>query len=112
MIKSDTAIHTAYDDHKPLDPAEPEKNLMRAVLRCAMDDISRSGEPYRDARNFFLLEDEFYIYSFKSICYHLDLCEKTIRQIVGLAETAHKQSTSQNAKPEGEPCNDGTSVDS
>ena len=80
----DSAIYTAYDDHKQKDPAEAERNLMRAVLRSAMDDYRRRGEAHRDARRYFLSEYEQYLYSFLSVCHHLELCPKTIRTIVGL----------------------------
>ena len=83
-MKDDTAIYTAYDEYTGKDPAEPERNLMRAVLRSAMDDMRKRGEAYRDARRYFLSGDDLYLYSFMSICHHLKLCPKTIRTVVGL----------------------------
>lgn len=83
-MKSDTAIYTAFDDHKPLDPAGPERHLMLAILRAAMEDMNRRGEPYRDARRYFLSNDEQYLFSFVSVCRHLNICVKTIRLMVGL----------------------------
>ncbi|MCB0322404.1 MAG: hypothetical protein KDD69_02490 [Bdellovibrionales bacterium] len=82
----ETAIYAAYDDHRHRDPAEAERNLMRAVLRTAMEDIRKRGEPYRDARRYFLSTDELYAFSFLNVCYHLDLCPRTIRTVVGLTE--------------------------
>lgn len=84
MFTTDTAIYTAYDDHRAYDPAEAEKNLMRAVLKTAMDDISRRGEARRDARLFFNSNDDNYLFSFISICRHLCLCPHTIRELVGV----------------------------
>lgn len=82
----DTAIFSAYEDHKHQDVAEAERNLMRAVLKTAMEDIRKRGEPYRDARRYFLSADEHYPFSFLNVCYHLDLCPRTIRTVVGLTE--------------------------
>lgn len=87
---SDAAIFTAYEDHKGIDLSEPEKNLMRAILRSAMDDIEKDGNVARQARRYFLSKDEDYLYSFETICSQLDLCEKTILELVGLV--AKKQS--------------------
>lgn len=83
-MSPDTAIHTAYDDYQVWDSATPEKNLMRAILRSAMDDIKKRGEAYRDARRFFLSEEEQYLFSFISICYHLELCPKRLRRLLGV----------------------------
>ena len=83
-MRDDTAIFTAYDDHKELDMAEPERNLMRAILKSAMDDMTKRGEALRDAMLFFNNPDDSYLFSFKSICSHLDLCPLTIRFLVGL----------------------------
>ena len=83
-MRDDTAIYTAYDDHKELDLAEPERNLMRAILKSAMDDMTKKGEALRDAMLFFNNPDDSYLFSFKSICSHLDLCPLTIRFLVGL----------------------------
>ena len=67
---------------------------MRAVLRTAMDDLTKKGEVYRDARRFFLSREEYYLYSFMSICYHLDLCPKTIYTILGLVADADNTKSS------------------
>jgi hypothetical protein len=86
QLREDTAIHTAYEDHQALDPAMPERNLMRAVLKTAMDDIRKSGELYRDARAFMLSSDESYLFSFMSICRHLNLCHLTILRVCGIEQ--------------------------
>ncbi len=85
MLKTDTAIYTAYEDHRAFDPAESERNLMREILKTAMDDINRRGEARRDARLFFTSNDELYLFSFISICRHLNLCPQTIRDLVGVS---------------------------
>lgn len=84
-MEQESAIYTAYDDHRQKDPAEAERNLMRAVLRTAMDDIRRRGEAHRDARRYFLSSDDHYLFSFLSVCTHLELCPRTIQTVVGLA---------------------------
>ena len=38
--EDDVAIYSAYDDYKSLDVAEAEKNLMRAILKSALDAVS------------------------------------------------------------------------
>ncbi len=86
-MRTDThQIYTAYEDYQNFDSADAEKNLMRAILRAAMDDIRKRGVAYRDARRYFLSGDEFYVYSFLNVCHHLELCPKTILQRLGLAE--------------------------
>ena len=83
-MKPDTAIYTAYDDHTPQDAADAEKNLMRAILTSAMQDIKKRGEAYRDARRYLSSGDDSYLYSFESICRHLDLCSATLRELCGV----------------------------
>ena len=77
----DVAIYTAYDDHKSLDLAEAEKNLMRAILKSAMDDYNKSGDPGKEARRYINSNDDSYLYSFLSVCRHLGLCSDTIRTV-------------------------------
>lgn len=85
-MEKDTSLFVAYEEHEGFDVAEAEKNLMRAILKSAMEDIRKKGEPHRDARRYLLSEEEHYLYSFKSVCYHLNLCPKTIRRVLGLSE--------------------------
>lgn len=82
--KPETAIYTAYDDFKHIDHALPERNLMRAMLTLAMDDVRAGGDRARDAIRYVLDERDDYLYSFISICNHLGLCPRTIRTVVGL----------------------------
>lgn len=83
-MKADTAIYTAFEDHQTRDTALGEKGLMQAILRSAMDDLQKRGDVHRQARFFFLSNDDQYLYSFLSICGHLGLCAKTIREKLGL----------------------------
>jgi hypothetical protein len=86
-LNDDSAIYTAYDDFKGMDSAEAEKNLMRAILKSAMDDIRKRGEPSKEALTYFLSEEDYYLFSFLSVCRHLGLCPRTIRTMVGLMDT-------------------------
>lgn len=86
--KPETAIYTAYDDFKQIDHALPERNLMRAMLTLAMDDVRAGGDRARDASRYILEERDDYIYSFISICHHLELCPRTIRRVLGLIPLA------------------------
>jgi len=86
-VRPDTHfLFTAYDEHQPTDVAKAEKNLMRAILRSAMEDMRKRGEAYRDARRYFLSNDEYYVYSFLNVCYHLELSPRMIRNRLGLLE--------------------------
>jgi hypothetical protein len=80
----DTAIFTAYDDHVPFDPLEPERNLLRAVLMSALNDVNAEGSRGEEAKLFFLDSDEHYIFSFQSICQFLSLDPGTILKVTGL----------------------------
>lgn len=92
MEKDNQPVYTAYEDFDVHDSAEAEKNLMRAILKSAMEDIRKRGEPYRDARRYFMSRDEQYLFSFLSVCNHLNLCPKTILYVLGLADlTASKR---------------------
>ncbi len=107
-MKPETAIYTAYDDHVGLDFSEPEKNLMRAILKTAIEDLRKSGESHRDAYNFFKSIDETYVFSFRSICNHLNLCHKTVLVLCGLlggGEATEKLPQPQ-AEPTSEPLNE------
>jgi hypothetical protein len=86
--KADSAIYSAFEDHVNKDPALGERNLMRAILRTAFEDLTKRGEAYRLARMFLISEDTTYVYSFRSICNSLNLCPVTIRARLGL----HKSS--------------------
>lgn len=83
-MSTESAIETAFDDHVGFDISEPERNLMRAVLRSAMEDVKKNGEAHRDAMRFLNSDDDGYLYSFASICNHLNICPRTIRRVLGL----------------------------
>jgi len=82
--KAETAVETAYDDFIQRDPAIAERNLMRAILQTAFEDVRKRGDQYRLARQYLLSNDDSYLYSFRCICYHLNLCPHTIRMRLGI----------------------------
>jgi len=84
--KKNTAIYVAYEDRKPKDSALPEKNLLRAVLLTAMNDLKRNGETAQKAMEYFLSPEEDYIFSFRSVCNYLDIDAKRILRVTGLLE--------------------------
>ena len=90
-----TAIYEAYDGDKPLDISNPEKNLLRAILLLAMADSRKNGEVGRQAREFFLNDDEHYVFSFKAICNHLEIDEKSILKVVGIGPQNQSINSSQ-----------------
>ena len=67
------AIDTAYEDWANFDPVEPEKNLLKAILLSAISDLKKSGEPAKEAQEFFHDPEEEYVFSFRAICTHLSV---------------------------------------
>ncbi len=90
-MSNESAIETAFDDHVGYDVSEPERNLMRAVLRSAMEDVKKNGEAHRDAMRFLNSDDDGYLYSFASICNHLGICPRTIRRVLGLRSDSNER---------------------
>ena len=78
--------HVAHEDHVAYDPAEAERNLLRAVLMSAMTDIKKSGEAKRQATEFFMSEEDDYLFSFKSICAFLNIDADKIVRVTGVGE--------------------------
>jgi len=101
--RKNTAIYEAYDENEPFDAALPEKNLLRAILLTAMNDLTKPGDPARKATEFFLNKSEDYIFSFRSICNHLDIDPRTILIVTGLRSLGKR--TSQPAKNVAEDAN-------
>lgn len=79
-----TAIYLGFEEYVPHDPALPERNLLRAILLTAMSDLKRPGEAQREAADFFMSTDESYVFSFVSICNHLDIDPKRVLMVTGL----------------------------
>lgn len=82
----ETNIYIAYEDHVPYDYAEPEKNLLRAILTGAMNDLKKGGEERRHAIEYLLSEDEEYIFSFNSVCSYLNIDPDRVLLATGLID--------------------------
>lgn len=82
--RAETAIFIAFEDFSQLDPVQPEKTLMAAVLKSALDDYNKKGKQGRAAKEYLLSNEQEYLYSFTNVCLHLGLCPKTVRTILGL----------------------------
>ena len=82
----DTAIYVAHEDFLPFDTSESEKTLLRAVLEGAIEDLEKHGLESKEAKRFFLNPDDEYLFSFKSICHHLNIREKQVLILTGLSQ--------------------------
>jgi hypothetical protein len=79
----DTAIYTAYDDfEQELAPAEA--SLLRAILSTALSDLEKNGLEGRRAREYFLSDEEDYLFSFHSICEYLNIDPERVLECIGL----------------------------
>lgn len=90
-VREDTAIYEAYEDFQIFDPSEPEKQLMWAVLRTAIEDVRKRGDLYRDARRYFESKDLYYPFSFLNVCYHLNIPPTSVIHSLGLADHCSTQ---------------------
>ena len=93
--EKNTAIFVAYEDMTGYDIAKPEKDLLLAVLMSAISDLKKRGGAKRQASDFFLGDQRKYLFSFESICEHLDLDPKTVLTIAGLRKGEKKQASRQ-----------------
>lgn len=84
----DVALYIAYEDASEPDQALPEKNLLRAILLSAMNDLSKPGKDAQKAAEYFLNPDESYLFSFRSICDQLGIDPKEILKLAGLLPIA------------------------
>jgi len=83
----DKAIFTAYEGYKSHDSSTAEKNLMRAILRMAMDDLSKHGQEQQEALTYLRSDDSTHLYSFVNICEQLELSPEKVRSLLGLTQT-------------------------
>lgn len=98
--KKDTTVYVAYEEFVPFDPVEPERNLLRAILRSALSDVKKGGEVGKLAEEFFLSPDEDYIFSFRSICDLLSLDASQVLLITGLKGNSDENETLREHSPE------------
>jgi len=82
--RAETAIFVAFEDFAQFDASQPEKTLMAAVLKTALDDFTKKGQQGRTAKEYLLSNEKEYLYSFTNVCLHLGLCPKTVRTMLGL----------------------------
>jgi len=78
-MKDDIAIHSAFEDYQVWDSSRPEKNLLKAILTTALEDLKKGGYHARQARIFFMSENDSYLFSFTSVCDQLGICPKRVR---------------------------------
>ena len=98
----DTAIYTAFDGYTPLDTARPEKSLLLAILMSAMSDLRKNGSAQRQATEYLLDPDESYVFSFVSVCNHLDIDPRRILRSLGLEKRAlAREESSRNHRTNG-----------
>ncbi|MCO6431994.1 MAG: hypothetical protein J5J00_14135 [Deltaproteobacteria bacterium] len=82
--RKNTAIYVAFDDSEPLDLAQPEKNLLKAILLTAMADLKKQGAVGRKAMEYFLSPEDDYLFSFRSVCAFLEVDAERILKVIGL----------------------------
>ena len=88
----DTAIYVAYEEFEPRDTAVAEKDLLRAVLLTAMNDLQRNGDQSKKAREYFLSPENSHLFSFRSVCNLLDIDRTQVLRIVGLWDESAQSS--------------------
>jgi hypothetical protein len=86
--RANTAIYVAFEDHQGIDPAEPERNLLRAIMLTALSDLRKEGESRKKAIEYFLNPEDEYLFSFQSVCTLLDIDPKQILVVAGLTPPA------------------------
>jgi|GEM_PF-4014448 len=79
-----TVILEGFIGFDPFDQSESEKNLLRAILVSAMNDLKYQGEIGKRAKEFFLNPDDKELFSFQSICNYLNYDPFNVLKIVGL----------------------------
>ena len=95
----ETAIYVAYEDCEPQDGSLPEKNLLRAILINAMHDLRKNGRQAQRAIDYFLSPEDDYLFSFRSVCSHLNLDEHKVLQVVGLSPGCETQAATDDEAP-------------
>lgn len=88
-MKQDTVAFTAFEDYQVWDSSKPERNLLQAILGTALEDLRRGGYHARQARNFFLSNNDAYLFSFTSICDQLGICPNKIRSALAVKYPGH-----------------------
>ena len=89
-----------FEEFEPFDFATPEKELLRAILVGALNDIKKKGHEKRKATEFFLSPEDDYIFSFLSICDFLRVSPNKILTVAGLKEGAPNDTSLESLKKE------------
>ena len=76
----------AFDDFVSFDETEPEKNLLKAVLLSALDDLSEQGAESVRATKFFTSQEDDYLFSFRAICSFLDVDPDRVLYVAGVKQ--------------------------
>lgn len=84
-------VHTAYDEQDSVDPSRPEKDLLRAILLSAISDLRKSGAVGRKAHEYFLSQEDDYLFSFRSVCGFLSIDPKSVLILTGLSTQKEKK---------------------
>jgi hypothetical protein len=76
-----------FEEFEPYDTSNPEKELLRAILVGALNDVKKKGYEKRKATEFFLSPEDDYIFSFLSICDFLRVNPNKVLVVAGLKES-------------------------
>ncbi len=82
--KEETIILTIDDFEDYFNPFEPERSLLAAIILNAISDLHSNKRDAAIAKNYLLDQSEDYIFSFRSICNHLDIDYRTVLAHAGL----------------------------
>lgn len=72
------------DEEAALPPDCPERELLRALLRATLLDLSSKGAESRKARCYMETSDESHPLTFNNLCYMLDLNPERVRKLAGV----------------------------
>lgn len=81
---SHTEIFVVGDESNAYDLADGEKNLLLAILQTAAADLKRGNHLSNRAVEFFLSQEDDYVFSFRSICEYLKVDPSHVLKVVGL----------------------------
>ena len=80
-----------FEEFEPYDHSHPEKDLLRAILVGALNDLKKKGFEKRKATEFFLSPEDDYVFSFVSICDYLRVNPNKILVVAGLKDAPEGQ---------------------
>ncbi len=80
----------AFEEFSAFDETEPEKNLLKAVLLSALDDLAEPGAESLRATKFFTSQEDDYLFSFRSICSFLNVDPDKVLYVAGVRNQEDK----------------------